>query len=144
LMRGSKLTKKRRRSGALEDTVATLTDKEVGHYLRQSGPSGAETLAMWPSRLSTNRGNAYLSPIFSQLQKSLDYLIFPNFDCNNTNPDSPGRNDRGEFVSPGKDKGDAAPPGDRIGPGCYVQDPGGGYPGAREQFKHVDPDANTR
>ena len=33
-------------AGALEDTVATLTDQEVGHYLRQAGPSGAESIAM--------------------------------------------------------------------------------------------------
>ncbi|MEA2273801.1 MAG: phospholipid/cholesterol/gamma-HCH transport system substrate-binding protein, partial [Solirubrobacteraceae bacterium] len=90
-------------AGALEDTVATLTDNEVGHYLRQSGPLGAESAAMYPQRLPTNRGNAYLSPNFSQTQKALDFLIFPNWDCNNTPANAPGRNDKGEFPSPGKD-----------------------------------------
>ena len=49
-------------AGALEDTVATLTDQEVGHYLRQGGPVGAESAAIWPHRLPSNRGNAYLPP----------------------------------------------------------------------------------
>jgi phospholipid/cholesterol/gamma-HCH transport system substrate-binding protein len=129
-------------AGALEDTVGTLTDQEVGHYLRQAGPGGAESVAMWPQRLPTNRGNAYLSPVFSQTQRALDYLIFPNFDCDNTTYE--GRNAKGEFESPGKDTGDGpGEPGLDPGPGCFVESPGAGYPGAREQFKHVDPDDNT-
>jgi phospholipid/cholesterol/gamma-HCH transport system substrate-binding protein len=122
-------------AGALEDTVATLTDDEVGHYLRQAGPTGAESVAMWPQRLPTNRGNAYLSPIFTQNQKALDYLIFANFDCDNAG---------GEFKSPGKDTGDGAqPPLLDKGPGCFVQEPGAGYPGATQKYKHIDPDDNT-
>ncbi|WP_205699108.1 MlaD family protein [Conexibacter sp. SYSU D00693] len=34
-----------------------------GHYLRQIGPIGTETIAMWPRRLPTNRGNAYPNPL---------------------------------------------------------------------------------
>jgi virulence factor Mce-like protein len=122
-------------AGALEDTVATLTDQEVGHYLRQAGPVGAESIAMWPQRLPTNRGNAYLAPNFSQTQKALDYLIFGNFDCDNAG---------GEFKSPGADTGDNPPPGtDMTGPGCFVEKHGSGYPGATTQFQHIEPDHNT-
>jgi phospholipid/cholesterol/gamma-HCH transport system substrate-binding protein len=124
-------------AGALADTVGTLTDQEVGHYLRQAGPSGAESIAMWPMRLPSERGNAYMSPIFSQNQKALDYLIFPNFDCDNTGS--------GEFESPGKDTGDGAgTPGMDPGPGCFVAQPGSGYPGATSQFMHIEPDHNTK
>jgi ABC-type transporter Mla subunit MlaD len=131
-------------AGALEDTVATLTDNEVGHYLRQAGPLGAEAAAMYPQRLPTNRGNAYLSPNFSQTQKALDFLIFPNWDCNNTPANAPGRNDKGEFPSPGKDTGDNPLPGtDMTGPGCFVAPPAAGYPGAKTQFGHIDADHNT-
>ena len=35
----------------------------TGHYLRQFGPSGAETVAVHPDRLSSNRGNAYINPL---------------------------------------------------------------------------------
>ncbi|MEA2273136.1 MAG: phospholipid/cholesterol/gamma-HCH transport system substrate-binding protein [Solirubrobacteraceae bacterium] len=119
-------------AGALEDTVATLTDNEVGHYLRQGGPLGVEAAAMYPQRLPTNRGNAYLPPTGAwSTQKVADYLIFPNFDCDNAG---------GEHVSPGKDTGDNNP---LSGPGCWLMPNAGGYPGATSRFGHVDPDHNT-
>src|SRR3954449_9341851 len=52
-------------AGALADTVETTSPGEgAGHYLRQWGPTGEETLAFWPNRPSANRGNAYLPPIW--------------------------------------------------------------------------------
>jgi virulence factor Mce-like protein len=38
-------------------------DKAVGHYLRQIGPTGTETVSFWPRRLPSNRGNAYWNPL---------------------------------------------------------------------------------
>jgi virulence factor Mce-like protein len=47
---------------AVADTTPTPNGAGVGHYLRQIAPLGLETVAMWPTRLPTNRGNAYLNP----------------------------------------------------------------------------------
>ena len=52
--------------------------------LRQLGYLGAETLGIWPSRLPTNRGNAYLEPGVLNGFSSAKNGIFPNFDCKNT------------------------------------------------------------
>jgi virulence factor Mce-like protein len=125
-------------AGALEETTATLTDQEVGHYLRQGGPLGAEALAMWPQRLPSNRGNAYLPPTGAwSTQKVSDYLIFPNYDCLN----SPS----GEHVSTSKNTGDGADTTElQDSVGCFLMPKAGGLPGATTQFGHIDPDHNTR
>ncbi len=52
--------------------------------LRQLGYLGEETLAIWPSRLPTNRGNGYLEPGALNGFTSAKSGIFPNFDCKNT------------------------------------------------------------
>jgi hypothetical protein len=70
-------------AGALADTVATSTEQEMGHYLRQFGPTGAETAGFYPNRIATNRGNAYLPPIF-QGPEYAKRMIFPASDCANT------------------------------------------------------------
>jgi phospholipid/cholesterol/gamma-HCH transport system substrate-binding protein len=60
------------------------------HYLPQVPYSSAETLAVYPNRLSTNRGNAYPSPNYLQNPTTAARGIFPNFDCKNLdyNPSS--------------------------------------------------------
>ena len=52
----------------------------TGHYLRQIGPTGTETIAMWPNRLGSNRGNAYFNPL-GVLPSGKG--ILPSFDCDN-------------------------------------------------------------
>ena len=85
----------------------------IGHYLRQIGPLGAESLAAFPTRLPSDRGNSYLPPIFSQTPQAVQNSIFPNFDC------SPS----GGPVTPQ----DSNVPGQsRVG--CFVAPPGGGSP----------------
>ena len=66
-------------AAALSDTEPS-TSGGVGHYLRQLGPVGAESLAIYPKRPSTNRGNSYLPPLglFGDLKGT---GIFPNYDC---------------------------------------------------------------
>jgi phospholipid/cholesterol/gamma-HCH transport system substrate-binding protein len=66
-------------AAALADTEPS-TSGGVGHYLRQFGPVGAESLAIYRERLKTDRGNSYPPPLalFSDLQGS---GIFPNYDC---------------------------------------------------------------
>jgi phospholipid/cholesterol/gamma-HCH transport system substrate-binding protein len=73
-------------SDFLSNGAAALADTEpspsggVGHYLRQFGPLGSESLAIYKDRLNTNRGNSYPPPLawFGDLQGS---GIFPNYDC---------------------------------------------------------------
>jgi phospholipid/cholesterol/gamma-HCH transport system substrate-binding protein len=64
---------------ALADTTASPSGG-VGHYLRQLGPVGSESLAIYRQRPSTNRGNTYLPPLalFGDLKGT---GIFPNSDC---------------------------------------------------------------
>ena len=66
-------------AAALADTEPS-TSGGVGHYLRQFGPLGAESLAIHKERLKTNRGNAYPGPLalFGDLEGK---GIFPNYDC---------------------------------------------------------------
>jgi virulence factor Mce-like protein len=47
---------------AVAPKTPTANGAGVGHYLKQIAPSGPETVAMWPKRLATNRGNAYINP----------------------------------------------------------------------------------
>ena len=55
----------------------------AGHYLRQQGPQGIESVAIYPNRLPSNRGNTYLPPLFSTQRDAAEYEIFPNWDCEN-------------------------------------------------------------
>ena len=66
-------------AAALADTEPS-TSGGVGHYLRQFGPLGAESLAIHRERLKTNRGNSYPGPLalFGDLEGK---GIFPNYDC---------------------------------------------------------------
>ena len=68
--------------GALEDTTVSSSGG-IGHYLRQIGPTGSESAAIFRSRLSTNRGNSYLPPagLWPINFKHADKLSFPNWDC---------------------------------------------------------------
>jgi phospholipid/cholesterol/gamma-HCH transport system substrate-binding protein len=66
-------------AAALADTTASPSGG-VGHYLRQLGPVGSESLAIYRERPKTNRGNTYLPPLalFGDLKGA---GIFPNSDC---------------------------------------------------------------
>jgi phospholipid/cholesterol/gamma-HCH transport system substrate-binding protein len=73
-------------SDFITNGAAALADTEPspsggnGHYLRQLGPVGAESLAIYRERLKTNRGNSYPPQLalFGDLKGS---GIFPNYDC---------------------------------------------------------------
>ena len=95
-------------AGALADTVPTRNDFERGHYLRQFGPTGAETAAMYTSRPAANRGNAYLNPGAVQGERRAREMIYPSFDCNNT-----GKGGDGTYRTQAPDKNDM--------PSCWVQ-----------------------
>jgi phospholipid/cholesterol/gamma-HCH transport system substrate-binding protein len=59
----------------------------VGHYLRQFGPAGAESAAIYTQRLPSNRGNSYVSP--DSLFGKTFALMTPSFDCRNTGGEHP-------------------------------------------------------
>jgi phospholipid/cholesterol/gamma-HCH transport system substrate-binding protein len=67
------------------DTLSLTTNKPnlpaPLHALRQLGYFSAETLAVQPQRLSTNRGNGYLLPGALTNYQAASHGIFPNFDC---------------------------------------------------------------
>ena len=75
-------------AGALADTVSVVKDNERGHYLRQFGPTGNESAAFWPTRPGSNRGNAYLPPVW-QGEEYAKRMIFPSADCENATANRP-------------------------------------------------------
>src|SRR5215217_7434754 len=62
----------------------------MGHYLRQFGPLGAESVAIWKERAPSNRGNSYFQPLSIAASKddagrAYDkYKITSQFDCENS------------------------------------------------------------
>jgi virulence factor Mce-like protein len=70
-------------AAALADTTAS-PGGGVGHYLRQFGPLGAESAAIYPERARTNRGSTYVGPEQLFGPEAMDYLISPSSDCRNT------------------------------------------------------------
>ena len=68
-------------ASGLADTIPSAPEGETGHYLRQLGVSGFESIGIHRNRASTNRGNAYLPPVYTG-RKTSDMLIQPNWDCN--------------------------------------------------------------
>jgi hypothetical protein len=63
--------------------VPTATPGATGHYLRQIGPFGSETLGVHRVRQGTNRGNTYLSPLALSSSRTASSDMFPNWDCRN-------------------------------------------------------------
>ena len=107
-------------AAALADTIPTVTDQERGHYLRQFGPVGPETVAMYPKRPAASRGNAYPAPDALTGEKRDKYMMFGNFDCKNAG---------GERMTQVPDTSDD--------PSCFVQAPPAWPPGNTSPYPHV-------
>ena len=76
--------------GAATSARTTSSDpRATGHYLRQFGPTGPETAAVYPSRLSANRGNAYINPLSLAGPDASRRGIVASFDCRNAGGDKP-------------------------------------------------------
>jgi phospholipid/cholesterol/gamma-HCH transport system substrate-binding protein len=109
-----------------KDTVEGIGPNETGHYLRQLGPTGAESLGVHPRRISSNRGNAYFPPIIPAMDSAVE-KIFPNWDCLPANG----------FSDPAKPvKRSAGPP---AVPACFVRP---NFPWQRKQGRFIQTDAN--
>jgi len=85
--------------GSLAAKTTTFGTQGTGHYLRQFGPVGAETLSFAANRDPDNRGNVYPPPlwladpkVFSAGGKYPGSFALPSWDCNNTG--SPGNGEQ--------------------------------------------------
>jgi phospholipid/cholesterol/gamma-HCH transport system substrate-binding protein len=110
-------------AGAIADTVQTRTEEERGHYLRQWGPTGQETLAMWASRIASNRGNTYPLPTGGSGHDHAKYKIDASFDCKNTGQPTP-------YLTQLPDS-DADP-------SCYEMPPPAYPPGNTRKYPHIE------
>ena len=93
-------------ASALADTTPTAPAGQTGHYLRQLGLQGLESIGIHRNRLSSNRGNAYPPPIFTG-RETARRLISPNWDCGPSN-------------GPVEPRPSSAPGGAGAAPGCWV------------------------
>lgn len=70
---------------ALSGTLAPVPGQpSPRHTLRQLPYVSDESLAIYPSRIETNRGNGYLQPLAINSSDSASHGIPPSFDCDNS------------------------------------------------------------
>jgi phospholipid/cholesterol/gamma-HCH transport system substrate-binding protein len=93
-------------AGGLANTIHSPSGG-IGHYLRQFGANGPETVSIYSQRTPNSRGNAYLSPTALTGPEIARRLIWPNWDCNPSNGET-------DATQPGKPDSHAA---------CWVQPP---------------------
>jgi virulence factor Mce-like protein len=114
-------------------TTPSGDPRATGHYLRQFGPTGLETIAVHPRRLSSNRGNAYLNPLSVAGRAVAQSTILPNWDCKNTG--AAGNGERpAEPGGPGGAGGAVA---------CRIQSPYA-FKGSTGSFTRVAPSDYSR
>ena len=112
-------------AAAIADTTAARGG--TGHYLRQIGPRGLESVAIHGERLPNNRGNSYLPPMgLAPIPPSSDFFMFPNYDCRNAGGERPPE--------------DAAPPAKPSGtPACHTRGQQHMFQGKLQgRFPHVE------
>jgi phospholipid/cholesterol/gamma-HCH transport system substrate-binding protein len=102
--------------GATAAKTPSGDPRATGHYLRQFGPTGVETLAIHPRRLNTNRGNAYINPLGLAGRVWAQNGITANYDC----------------------KPSGGPKGPDSSPPCWVQPPYT-FKGRTQAFPNVGP-----
>ncbi|HWE12760.1 MAG TPA: MlaD family protein [Solirubrobacteraceae bacterium] len=121
---------------SLAATTTSFSGNGVGHYLRQFGPTGAETLSFnTASRDSANRGNTYPPPLwlgnpanFSAGGKYPGSFALPSWDCNNTGAPGDGSQPAGPPPSLPLQSGSQA---------CWVAPPLGSLLHQSGKFPHV-------
>jgi phospholipid/cholesterol/gamma-HCH transport system substrate-binding protein len=112
-----------------KDVVPGVGPNETGHYLRQLGPTGAESLGVHARRLPSNRGNSYFPPIIPGPDSVRD-KIFPNWDCLPANNFAAGS--QGTRV-----ERSAGPP---ARPACFIRE---NFPWQRKQGRFIQVDPNS-
>ncbi|MDX6651557.1 MAG: phospholipid/cholesterol/gamma-HCH transport system substrate-binding protein [Solirubrobacterales bacterium] len=85
------------------------------HFLRQVSYMSAESLSVYPTRPSTNRGNGYIQPRGATGLASAFGGIFPNFDCKNTDFNGPSTDPDEDPIPANQATEENAP--------CFIQGP---------------------
>lgn len=106
-------------ASALADTVPGAPEGEVGHYLRQLGVTGIESMAMHRERLSSSRGNAYL-PAVSPSRLTAKRKAQPSWDCKPSGGEVEAKNDQPTRVA------------------CWVASSILDWKGSKLRFPHVE------
>ena len=122
-------------AAGLAATTTSFGGDGTGHYLRQFGPVGAETLSYSTNRDADNRGNTYPPPLWLAEPQSFSAggnfpgsFALPGWDCNNTG--APGNGDKGASGTPGQFvQGSQA---------CWTAPPLGNLIGQKQSFPHVN------
>lgn len=114
-------------AGATADTIEGVPEGETGHYLRQLGVTGVESLLIHRNRLASNRGNAYLPPVYTG-RETAKRKIQPNWDCK----PSGGEVDARQSSVPGESR-----------VACWVAK-AFEFQGDTERFHHVDKESYER
>jgi ABC-type transporter Mla subunit MlaD len=102
-------------------------------YLKQLGYTSAEVLSLYPTRLATNRGNAYPAPNYIASAEAAAGGIFANFDCKNTDFTPLGGDTDEDEVAPNQTAGSSgafADQSDTFAP-CFIQTPPDIFGGGR-------------
>jgi phospholipid/cholesterol/gamma-HCH transport system substrate-binding protein len=111
--------------GAVAGITASATGG-IGHYLRQIGPFGPETVSTYSTRPNIDRGNSYPTPPFISGREWESNGIFPNWDCK---------------PSGGEVQGSATPPAgqppNQGTPPCWVA-PTIPFQGQNQRYPHVN------
>jgi hypothetical protein len=109
---------------ATHATTNSRDPQATGHYLRQFGPTGAETASVHRDRLSSNRGNTYINPLSLVGPERAARGIIDAYDCKN--------------VSGEQDK-----PDNSDSPACFNQAPYE-FQGTLRKFPHVEREDYSR
>jgi len=108
--------------------AATTTSASggIGHYLRQIGPIGPETVSIYSRRPNIDRGNTYPPPTFLTGRQWEQNGIFPNWDCK----PSGGQVEGSSSTPAGQPPNQGTPP-------CWVA-PTIPFQGQSQRFPHVN------
>jgi len=119
-----------------EATSANITQTRNIHYLRITNPVNPEVLASYQRRLSSNRGNPYMSPgTYNQLLHGLP--VFGGYLCTNVPQPGIGSSVPSDLASILQNVYFTATPG---GPVCKAQRPlGSATTGQSQAFPHLEP-----
>src|SRR5918997_230947 len=97
----------------------------TGHYLRQFGVTGADTVSVHRDRLEANRGNTYINPLSLVGPDAAARGIIAAYDCKNT------------------PAGEGDKPDNESSPACFTQGPYQ-FQGALRKFPHVEREDYSR
>ncbi|MDQ6748880.1 MAG: MlaD family protein [Candidatus Dormibacteraeota bacterium] len=121
---------------SLAAKTSSFAGNGTGHYLRQFGPVGAETLSFAANRDPNNRGNTYPPPLWLSDSRAFSAggnypgsFAYPSWDCNNTGAPGNGQ----EPASPG-------PPSQfsQAQQACWVAPPVASLIGQNGTFPHIN------